>query len=779
MTHLPDFCKGFILPRKQFEPAYLEAYRSGRLAEKVERVRAMLQRCRVCPRNCDLDRWNGQLGMCASGRYADVASYFPHFGEEDVLRGWRGSGTIFFGRCNLKCVFCLPPEAFVATDQGPLPIARIFEAGSDETPWHGGTVRFLDGRLHAWARHGAPVPITKAFRHPYEGELIWVKPYNCPPVLLTPNHEVFVVRVSDPDRPARLRADALSKGDYLIVPKRPIRGQDIVLDVASIIADAARPFRKSRRPRMAIEDLVPLLTQPLTSKELAGLTGYHPAYIRKLRGLWRNGGAWCMDMHQANTLVQEGERVRFKTEQRPGIPARLPLDESLAWLLGIYCAEGHVTAIRNRPNSYRIVFSFGRHESVLADRVADGLRRIFGVAPQLRWRRTTITVEIGKASLALLFRELCGFNAYTKRVPALLFQARPSVLRAFLQGVIDGDGYDQGQCYVVNTVSEELAIGLFELGLRLGMLPSYHRWQALPWKVLEDRRVRQSPLFYVKFPKGPRRRTKWKEREACFLVPIHKVERRPYRGWVFNLEVDDPDHSYAAPFIAVANCQNFDISRLNIGGVPTPPERLAEMMLELQARGCHNINLVTPEHVVPQIVEALPIAIERGLRLPIVYNTSAYDSLESLELMEGLVDIYMPDFKYWDPAKARKYLKAEDYPEAARRAILEMHRQVGDLVFDENGLALRGVLVRHLVMPGALDDTREILRWIAENLGRDTYVNIMDQYHPAGLVNETRYPELNRPITAEEYQTALRYAREFGLWRLDERWRRIWLRLAL
>jgi putative pyruvate formate lyase activating enzyme len=197
---------------------------------------------------------------------------------------------------------------------------------------------------------------------------------------------------------------------------------------------------------------------------------------------------------------------------------------------------------------------------------------------------------------------------------------------------------------------------------------------------------------------------------------------------------------------------------LNIGGVPTLPERLAQMMLELQARGCHNINLVTPEHVVPQIVEALPIAIEGGLRLPIVYNTSAYDSPESLELMEGLVDIYMPDFKYWDPAKARKYLKAEDYPEAARRAILEMHRQVGDLVFDENGLALRG---------------------IAENLGRDTYVNIMDQYHPAGMVNETRYPELNRPITPEEYQTALRYAREAGLWRLDYRWRRIWLRMAL
>ncbi|MFA0774116.1 MAG: hypothetical protein KEFWMYNX_002151 [Candidatus Fervidibacter sp.] len=321
---LPKFCEGFILPRREFEPAYMETYRSGRIWEKVEIAHEMLKRCRVCPRNCDVNRWQGELGTCASGRYAEVASYFPHFGEEDCLRGWRGSGTIFFTHCNLKCVFC----------------------------------------------------------------------------------------------------------------------------------------------------------------------------------------------------------------------------------------------------------------------------------------------------------------------------------------------------------------------------------------------------------------------------------------------------------------QNFDISRMGIGGRPVTPEELADIMLYLQDLGCHNINFVTPEHVVPQIMEAIPIAIEKGLRLPIVYNTSAYDSLESLQLMEGIVDIYMPDFKYWDAAKAKRYLKAEDYPEVARRTIKEMHRQVGDLVFDENGLALRGLLVRHLIMPGALDDTREILRWIATGLGRNTYVNLMDQYYPAGLVSKDRYPEINRRITPEEYERALADACEFGLWRLDYRWRR-------
>ena len=215
-------------------------------------------------------------------------------------------------------------------------------------------------------------------------------------------------------------------------------------------------------------------------------------------------------------------------------------------------------------------------------------------------------------------------------------------------------------------------------------------------------------------------------------------------------------------------CQNFDIS-WQLRGTPAPTERLARMMLELQADGCHNINFVTPEHVVPQIVEALPLAIERGLRLPIVYNTSAYDSMESLELLDGIVDIYMPDFKYWDSEMARKYSKAPDYPEVARRTIKEMHRQVGDLVMDEHGLARRGLLIRHLVMPGDIAGTREVMRWIARELSPTTYVNVMAQYYPAGKVSRSEYAEINRRVLPSEYARALDEARRAGLDRLDSR----------
>jgi putative pyruvate formate lyase activating enzyme len=216
-------------------------------------------------------------------------------------------------------------------------------------------------------------------------------------------------------------------------------------------------------------------------------------------------------------------------------------------------------------------------------------------------------------------------------------------------------------------------------------------------------------------------------------------------------------------------CQNFDISQRGDGTEVTAAE-LARMMLDLQAAGCHNLNFVTPEHLVPQILEALVLAIERGLRLPLVYNTSAFDSRESIRLMDGVVDIYMPDFKLWNAEHCAKYLVARDYADAARTAIAAMHAQVGELKVDEDGLALRGVLVRHLVMPGLLDDTHEITRWLATALSRDTYVNIMDQYRPAYKAEtESRFAAINRRLHNAEFDQAMEHARAAGLWRFDTR----------
>jgi len=217
-------------------------------------------------------------------------------------------------------------------------------------------------------------------------------------------------------------------------------------------------------------------------------------------------------------------------------------------------------------------------------------------------------------------------------------------------------------------------------------------------------------------------------------------------------------------------CQNWDISQQHAGS-ECPAEDIATLMLKLQDRGCHNINFVTPEHVAPQVAEAIATAVPRGLKLPIVYNTSAYDSIQSLKLMEGLIDIYMPDFKFFSYEPSRNYLKAKDYPARACEAIKEMHRQVGDLRFGDDGLARRGLLVRHLLMPHHVDDASKIFKWLAEEISQDTYVNIMDQYRPQHQVGGCggKYDAIDRRPSAGELDRAFAAARQAGLWRFDER----------
>jgi putative pyruvate formate lyase activating enzyme len=217
-------------------------------------------------------------------------------------------------------------------------------------------------------------------------------------------------------------------------------------------------------------------------------------------------------------------------------------------------------------------------------------------------------------------------------------------------------------------------------------------------------------------------------------------------------------------------CINWEISQRGDGhdrGV----KDLAQMMLKLQARGCHNVNIVTPTHYSAHVVRALDRAAGKGLRLPLVYNTCGWERLEILEMLDGVVDIYLPDFKYWDGAMAARYSSAADtYPELTRRALLEMHRQVGVARPAPDGLMYRGLMIRHLVMPNRVGGTKEIVEWVARHLPKDTYVNIMSQYRPMHRASE--YPKIARRLTRDEYEEAVRWAREAGLTNLDvQGWR--------
>ena len=226
-------------------------------------------------------------------------------------------------------------------------------------------------------------------------------------------------------------------------------------------------------------------------------------------------------------------------------------------------------------------------------------------------------------------------------------------------------------------------------------------------------------------------------------------------------------------------CQNEDISiphhhketirdpDENGGGEAVESRQLAMIMLELQEKGCLNINLVTPSHVVPQVLEALAEAVAMGLTLPLVYNTSAYDRVETLQLLDGIVDIYMPDCKFWSKESAARYLGAPDYPQVMQQAIVEMHTQVGDLSCGQGGEAVRGLLVRHLVMPGLLEETGRIMKFLVESISPETFVNLMDQYRPCYRASE--FAEINRELRPGEYEQAVKMAREAGLHRFEER----------
>jgi putative pyruvate formate lyase activating enzyme len=241
----------------------------------------------------------------------------------------------------------------------------------------------------------------------------------------------------------------------------------------------------------------------------------------------------------------------------------------------------------------------------------------------------------------------------------------------------------------------------------------------------------------------------------------HLGEENPLRGWRGSGTI-----FFSGCNLSCLYCQNSDISQ-RLSGRPVSAEELAGMMLDLQLSGCHNINLVSPSHVMAQIAEGIYLAAIQGLSLPIVYNTGGYDSLKTLSLLDGMIDIYMPDMKYSSADVGKTYSDVQSYPEVNQAAVKEMHHQVGDLLLDQNGIAIRGLLIRHLVLPGDLAGSKKTLEFIANEISLGTYLNIMDQYRPAYQAH--RSDEINRRITADEYQEVVDQALALGLTRLDSR----------
>jgi len=535
--------------------------------------------CDLCPRECRLHE--GQRGACFVRARVDDRMVLTTYGrssgfcvdpiEKKPLNHFLpGSSVLSFGTagCNLACKFCLSPGTWIATSDGMRRIGDLFDACPESMPLGDGAVGIPEG-LEVSTREAKRTRVSKVFSRPYAGELVWLRAACCPPIEVTPNHGIFAAHRTNLDEVRKVPAGELTTDHYLVVPKRAAGTCEVIIETRDWLGglDIARRIVRGRR--IESWQLAEVLRMDGTSGEIGAALGYRPAYVRKPRGqLARGVLAPCPRERDITLAVRDG-RVRFVGEKGAGAPESLALTTDFAWLLGIFCAEGAIVRNSKRPNSYLVSFCFGPHEQELIARTAQLLGCIFQARPVIVARRTTTTVEVRQTSIARLFEALCGRGAHHKQVPPPVMNAPAPVMRAFLDGYLAGDGHRTAAHAVGLTVSERLALGLFELGLHIGILPTYFGHTPAPTKLIEGRTVQQSEFYIVKYLRkrfdagfdARPERSRWRETEANFLVPLSRIERVPYSGLVYNLEVDDADHSYLAPFLAVANCQNWDISK--------------------------------------------------------------------------------------------------------------------------------------------------------------------------------------------------------------------------
>ena len=689
--------------------------------------------CDVCPRACKLR--DGQRGLCfvrgAEGGRVKLFTYGRSSGfcvdpiEKKPLNHFLpGTSVLSFGTagCNLACKFCFDPDTLIATTQGTQRIADLFQRCEEKIITEHGKIG-IPNSLAVWTRAAAPARVSKVFVHPYAGELLSLKAACCPPILLTPNHKVFAAHRIDLE--VRLvEAGKLSADDYLVVPKRQ-PGHGVQIDVVEVLGALECGFRSARTRRVTAEELMAEVRKTGTSAELGRALGYHPAYVRKLRGMLSRG-LLSFEGSRGICIHIEAGRVKFRGERSAGVPEFLELGTDLAWLLGFYCAEGSIGQHPGRPNSFQLVFSCGHHEVELVERTAGLLSKLFGVRTVIVHRRTTVTVEVRSTSTARLFEGLCGRGAKNKKVPGQLLHAPVLVVRAFLDGYLAGDGYRGPTHLVAGTVSRSLALGLYELGLHLDILPTFFVHEPAPTTLIEQREVPQATTYIVKFKRDryeqrtlESERTSWRDAGGHFLVPVRSTSPVPYEGEVYNLEVDDPDHSYLAPFIAVSNCQNWDMSKsreMDTLADSASPEDLAQAARRLR---CASVAFTYNDPVVfmEYAIDTAQACREAGVRSVAV--TAGYMCTEPRAEFYRYMDAANVDLKGFTERFYYKVCGGELAPVLETLQYLKHETKVW---FE----------ITTLLIPGENDTDSEIdqmTQWIAGKLGPDVPLHFT-AFHP-------------------------------------------------
>jgi pyruvate formate lyase activating enzyme len=623
----------------------------GELYEKLANDRV---RCFACGHRCLIPP--GFEGICRV-RFNEAGVLKVPFGYVGALQldpvekkpffhALPGSRALSFGMlgCDYHCGYCFTGDTVVVTDEGPTTFAELFASCRRTETRPDAELAFPEGR-RVVAASGALRPLRGVVRHHYRGELVTIRPFYLPPLKCTADHRVYATL--DPTvPPALVPARELSTGHFLSIPRLIEAERGDTLDVAALLRGHQITYRvRGDLPEDQRELIAVASARGETSRAIGLTLGKDASHIRHVRGKTARGLAGAVRTHGP---IVTGEHLRFPGEHGPGIPAELKVDENLAALLGYYCAEGCVVRNRKRPNSHVLNFSFSHQEVELAERVRKLLKTCLGLSARLVLRETTLGVAVGKASAAVLFKTLAGGRSTHKRVPDCIFKAGAGSMRAFLAAYVEGDGhrYPNGKVSVTS-VSSDLAQGIALLALRSGFLPSIYTKQASMFGAIQGRVVRQAPTMYVVVWYTDPIARRAVETADKYLVPLRRVEREPYEGDVYNMEVED-EHSYLAGFFAVSNCQNWVTSQaLRDPSAVAPPQEITPRELVRLAHE-HQARIITSTYNEPLITSEWAVAVFREARaagLVCSYVSNGNGTPEVLDYIRPWVSLYKVDLK--------------------------------------------------------------------------------------------------------------------------------------
>jgi pyruvate formate lyase activating enzyme len=629
-------------------------------------------RCTLCNHFCYIQ--DGLIGACGIRQNKGGKLYSLNYGKivaahidpiekkplYHFLPGTQSYSISTVG-CNFRCLFCFHPQTKVTTNKGVLSIKEIFHLLETQKKSDSGKEEVVKlDNLEVITHRGKFKPIKKAFKHHYNGELLTIKPFYFPSISCTPSHE-FWVTTQPYKEIKKIKAANLTLKNYFIVPKNFSCSGEVRIDVKDSLLPFVTEYRRSQK--ISYEDALKILQltkNGMSSRKIGEIFKLHQTYVRKLRGKFKNIELVEHPFTFApNELIEKDDLLKFKTEKLPFIPKIISLDKNFAKLLGYYCAEGWVGKSTDRPHSYFLSFSFGKKEKKYAGEVFDLVKKVFNLTPKIVKRKTTVTIEVMKTSVALLFKALAGSGALNKQVPEGIYKAKREVINTFLEAYVNGDGWKNKNGQIaVNTVSSKLALGIAYLVLKTGYLPKFYIWNPPKKRLLEGRFVNQSVLYYVKWQPQPKKNNCFSQKNVKFLedknyyyIPIAKISKKNYSGPVFNLEIKD-DHSYLANFITVENCQNWDISQApkppqrEIWGEDWTPKQVVEAAIQ---NNCPSIAYTYTEPTIffEFALDCARLANKRGIKN--IFVTNGYMSSQALKMISPYLDAANIDLKSFNP----------------------------------------------------------------------------------------------------------------------------------